>query len=115
MIYKLGVLIFIIINLSIFSSASAQYRYSIDIKEKKTRRVPLKFRITQAKQNFKINIERRKKRRISDRVSRKITKRTYKIQTSEVKRRMRKSRNRSEQHNNNKIPVSVKFKNILNG
>lgn len=113
--YKFGAIIFILINLFAFSSVSAQYKYSIDIKERKTRKVPLKYRVTQAKQDFKLYLEIKKRRRVANRVSRVTIRHTYRIQTAEVKRRMRKSKKRAENHNKGRVPLIVKFKKLLNG
>jgi len=104
-----------IVNLLIFSQVSAQYKYSIDIEERKGRRIPLKFFVNQKKEQFKQVVETNKQRRIADRVSRKISNRTYRIQTATVRKRMRKSKKRAENHNKGKIPFSVKFKRLLNG
>ena len=115
MSYKIGAIIFLVINLSIFRSVYAQYNYSIDTKELKARRVPLKFKVTQTKQTINKNLEIRKKKRIAKKVSRQISRHTYSIQTREVKRRMRKARKRAENNNKGKVPLYVKLKKITNG
>ena len=115
MSYKIGAIIFLVINLSIFISVKAQYNYSIDIGERKTRRVSVKYRITQTKQTISTNLEIRKKKRVAKKVSKVTSRHAYSIQTNEVKRRMRKSKKRAENNNKGKVPLYVKLKTFTDG
>ena len=99
--YKIGtIFLFLIIcfNFKIVN-AQLQYRYSIDIETKKSRRVPLKYAVNEAKENFKESAEHRKKKRIKLKTSKQIRKHTYSIQTRKVKKRMRNSRKKAEYFN----------------
>lgn len=92
-----------------------KYRYSIDVKEQKNRRVPLVFWLTETKSNFSEAKEWRKNKRIEERNSKKIRKHAYKIQKGYVQKRMKQSLKRAEWHNENKLPLLVKIKKRRNG
>ena len=114
-LYKYGAIIVLFINISLIKQVSAQYKYSIDIKEKKSRRVPLKFLIQQTRQNLKTGHKANINRRKIKRASKAISKHTYNIQTREVKRRMKKTRKKANNHNENKITLSDKLKIFFDG
>lgn len=115
MSYKIGAIIFLVINLSVFKSVYAQYNYSIDVGNRKERKGSLKYRIAQTKKTINTNLEIKKKRRVMKKVSRKTIRHTYSIQTQDVKRRMRKSKKRAEYNNKGKVPLNIKIKNFTNG
>ena len=109
--------ILLVCLLSFSNNIYAQYsfRYSIDIKETKNRRVALKEKIKTTKEQAKSNLESNKKHRIQNRDSRKVRKHTYKIQNKKVKKRMKRSKKKAENYNNNKIPLIIKFKQFFDG
>ena len=114
-IYKIGAIFLFLLfcfNFKILN-AQLQYRYSIDIETKNSRRVPLKYTVNEAKENFKESTEHRKKKRIELKLSKQIRKHIYSIQTREVKKRMRKSRKKAEYFNREKVPLSVKLKKMF--
>jgi hypothetical protein len=115
MLYKIGTIIFFVLIFSGFKPVKAQYKYSIDIKTQKSRSVPLKYRITKAKESIKTNKELRKKKRSAIKSSKKIKKHTYRIQTREVKKRMKMSNKKAENFNKGKVPLGVKLKKIIDG
>lgn len=109
-IYKIGAIFLFLLFCFNFKIANAQYRYSIDIETAKSRRVPLKFAINEAKVNLKESTEHRKKKKLELKASKQIRKHTYSIQTRKVKKRMNKSLKKAECFNRGKVPISVKLK-----
>jgi preprotein translocase subunit SecF len=113
-IVKVMLLMFFILN---YNNTYAQYsfRYSLDLKSPKKRRVPIGEKIVIKKEQLKKNVETNKKHRIQNRDSRKVRRHTYRLQSKEVKKRMKKSKKKAEYHNKNKIPLKIKLKQMFDG
>jgi len=114
-IVRATLLIFFVLIYNNNIYAQYSFRYSVDLKSPKSRRVPLGEKIVSVKEQIKKNAEINKKHRIQNRDSRKVRRHTYRIQDKKVKKRMKKSQKKAECHNKNKIPFKVKLKRLFNG
>lgn len=92
-----------------------KYRYSIDIENVKSRRVPAKFWIQDKRESLGEGRDWRKNKRIEERDSKKTKKHAYKIQKKYVQKRMKETRKHAKWHNQNKLPFIVKLKKRRNG
>jgi hypothetical protein len=101
---KILFLLFLAIN-----NAHGQYQYSIDIKDKSSRHLPIGIKLSQMHETMKQNSEIRQKHQVERKTSRKIRRHTYGIQTDKVKKRMKKSRKKAKKNNGEKNVLGVLY------
>lgn len=106
------VIIFVFLNLAFFSNASAQSKYFVDSKNIE-RRVPLKYKLKETRQELKDAHLWRKNKRFKDKKTKKTKKHFYHIQTKKVKKRIKRAEKKSKIYNKGKIPLSVKLKSLI--
>lgn len=107
------IIICVFFCLGVAAESDAQGRYSIDVKNKNNRDLPIAYIISQTGMQIKEAKEWRKNNRLERKISRKTERRFYHIQTQEVKKRMKRSEKKAENYNRGKVPLRVKLKRLM--